>query len=159
MPSAHASDDLWVLRVDRRCADAAGLLEPHSRPGLAGVGGLVDPFADRDVAANLRLAGARPDDVRIGGRDGERADRLRPAGRRRSAASGRRRRWSCRCRPTRCRRNRRADRRHAGGSREAVAFGTDVAPSQVREDVGRRRRSRRLRNQRDDDRADQNDED
>ena len=76
--------DVRVLRVDDEARDAAGLLEAHQRPGLAGVGRLVDALADRDVAADLALAGAGPDDVRVGGGDGERADRLRPAGRRRS---------------------------------------------------------------------------
>ena len=49
--------------------------------------------------------------VRIGRRDGERADRRRPACCRTPASSGCRRRSSSRCRPTRRRRSRSTDRR------------------------------------------------
>src|SRR2546430_17380681 len=41
----------------------------------AAVGGLVDPGAVGDVRADRRLARARVDDVRVGGCEGERADR------------------------------------------------------------------------------------
>ena len=103
--------DVGILRVDHEARDAAGLLQAHERPGLAGVHGLVDALAERDVAADLALAGARPDDVRIGGRDGERRRSTAPAGRRRSAPSWCRRRSSSRCRPRRRRRSRCTGRR------------------------------------------------
>ena len=110
-PSAHASTMSGFVGCDDDLADAAGLLEPHLRPGLAGVGRLVDALADRDVAADAGFAGAGPDDVRIGGRDGERADRLHRLAVEDRLPVARRRRWSCRCRPTPRRRSRRADRR------------------------------------------------
>ena len=56
--------------------DAAGFGEAHVLPGLAGVGRLIDAVAhDVAVADHPRLAGADPDDVRIGVGDGDRADR------------------------------------------------------------------------------------
>ena len=70
-------NDLRIGRIDDDAADAAGLVQTHARPRLAGVHRLVDAVADRDMAANPRLARSGPDDVRIGRRNGERADRLR----------------------------------------------------------------------------------
>ncbi len=69
-------DDVRILRVDHQARNPPGLLQAHQRPGLAGVHGLVDALAQRDVTADLALAGPGPDDVRIGGGDGERPDRL-----------------------------------------------------------------------------------
>ena len=72
---------------------------------------LVDAVARRDVAADVGLAGADVDDVRVGRGDGDRADRgdrlvvedrLPGERRRRSTSRRRRRRW---------RRSRRGDRR------------------------------------------------
>src|SRR5688500_10358709 len=68
-------DDVGIRRVDHDPADASGGIESHVRPRASGIGGLVDAVADRDVASNERLAGARPDDVRIRWRTRERADR------------------------------------------------------------------------------------
>jgi hypothetical protein len=51
------------------------LLETDVRPVLAGVERLVHPIADRRVVARILLAGADVDDVRITGRDRDRADR------------------------------------------------------------------------------------
>ncbi len=45
------------------------------RPGLAGVGRLVDAVADREVGPRQPFAAADVDDVRIGRRDGDPADR------------------------------------------------------------------------------------
>ena len=67
----------------------------------------------------------------IGRRDRERADRLHRLVVEDRLPVARRRRWSSRCRPTRRRRSRRADRRHAGGRGEAVALRTDVAELQL----------------------------
>src|SRR5882672_5414794 len=64
-----------VLRIDNDAADATSLLKPHQLPGLARVSGFVDARADRDMAANVRLAGTRPNCVWIGRRDGQRTDR------------------------------------------------------------------------------------
>src|SRR5207237_8101015 len=46
--------------------DLVGLLEAHVLPGLAAVGGLVDPVAVGDGVARVVLAGADPDDVAVG---------------------------------------------------------------------------------------------
>ena len=69
-------DDLRVRGIDDDTPDAARLLQTHAGPGLACVRRLVDAVANRDVTANPRLARARPHDVRIGRRDGKRADGL-----------------------------------------------------------------------------------
>ena len=45
------------------------------RPGLAGVGGLVDAVADGEVRTRQPFAAADVEDVRIGRRDGDPADR------------------------------------------------------------------------------------
>ena len=56
-------------------SDAPGLVEPHVRPGLAGVGGFVDAVAHHiDIADRPGFAGARPDDVGIGRSDSQRAN-------------------------------------------------------------------------------------
>ena len=75
-PHDAREDDVGVRRMHEDAADAAGLVESHVRPRAAGVHRLVDAVADHVAVANRpRFAGAGPDDVRIGGRDGERADR------------------------------------------------------------------------------------
>ena len=68
--------DVGVCRVDDHRADLAVLL-PHVLPRLAGVGGLVDAVSLCDVAADVGLAGADVDDVRVGRRHRDRADRAR----------------------------------------------------------------------------------
>src|SRR5262249_44202474 len=67
---------LRVRRIDDDATDAPGLVEPHVLPRLPGLGRLVDAVADRDVAADPCLAGPGPDDVGIGRRDREGANRL-----------------------------------------------------------------------------------
>ena len=69
-------DDVGIGRMDGEPGNASGLFEPHERPGHPAVGGLVDPLPDGDVAADLPLAGAGPDDVGIGQGHPQRADRL-----------------------------------------------------------------------------------
>ena len=66
--------DVGILRVDDHGPDLAFLL-PDVRPGLAGVGRLVDAVARGHVAADVGLARADVDDVRVGRRHGDRADR------------------------------------------------------------------------------------
>ena len=64
-------------RVDQDAADPAGLGEPQMLPRRAGVDRLVDAVAHHvAVADGPWLASAGPDDLGIGRRDGERADRL-----------------------------------------------------------------------------------
>jgi hypothetical protein len=59
--------------MDDDGADLPFLL-PDVLPGLAGVAGNVEAVADLDVAADIRLAGADIDHIRIGGGDGDGAD-------------------------------------------------------------------------------------
>src|SRR5262249_45865760 len=75
--AAHRRDEngLRISRVDRDAADTSGELEPHVRPRLTGVGRPVHTVANLDVRPNERIASARPDDVLVRSRDGERADR------------------------------------------------------------------------------------
>ena len=54
---------------------ASEFVEADVRPGLAGVGRLVDAVARHDVAADARLAHADVDDVGVRFGDGDRADR------------------------------------------------------------------------------------
>ena len=66
--------DIGVGRMDDHLTDLP-LLLPHVRPRLAAVRRLVDAVAGGDVAADVGLAGTDVDDVRIGGRNGDRAGR------------------------------------------------------------------------------------
>ena len=66
-----------VRGVDENLDDPLGVLEPHVRPRLAGVGALVDPVADGAAVRIQPLARiAGPHRVRILGIDRECADRL-----------------------------------------------------------------------------------
>src|SRR5262249_26370937 len=128
-------DDLRICRIDDDAADAAGLLEAAQRPRLAGVGGFVDPAADRNMAADPRFTRSGPDEVRIGGCDGERTDRLyrlviedlRPVDAAVDAfrdAAGR----------AACVVDERIAR-HADDCRDSVPFRPDVAPAKVAVDL------------------------
>ena len=64
-----------VAGVDADLADVPGVCEPEVHPAPPPVGGAVDPVAMGDVAADGALAGAGPDDVRVGVRHCERAHR------------------------------------------------------------------------------------
>ena len=69
-------DDVRIGRVDDDAADAAGLVEPHVRPGLSGVGRPIDPVAHHvHVADGPGLAGPGPDGAGIGRGHGQRPDR------------------------------------------------------------------------------------
>ena len=67
-------DDFRIGRMNQHATDATCALETHPGPVPAGVGRSIDAVADRDVAAQKRLAGAEPDDIRITRRDGDGAD-------------------------------------------------------------------------------------
>ncbi len=67
-------DEIRVGGVDADLADVAGALQPEVAPGAAGVGGAVDAVAVGDVAADGRFAHRGVDDVRIGGAEGQPAD-------------------------------------------------------------------------------------
>ena len=131
--------DVGVGRMDGEPGNAPGLLQPHERPGPPRVGGLVGPLPHGDVAADLPLAGARPDDVGIGHGHAQRTDRLNrlvvedgvpvhaAVGGLVDAPGGRPEVVGVRV------------ARDAGGRGEAVALGPDVAPLKVGVALGGRR--------------------
>ena len=92
---AHV-DDVRVARIDEDVLDVLGVLEPHPRPRLAGVGRLVDAVAVADAALVVVLARRRA--------------------RRRSSSSDRRRRR----RANTSRRSRRSASRCCRGSRSST---------------------------------------
>src|SRR5439155_22396433 len=57
--------DVGIARIDHDASDASRRLEAGARPGLARIRGFVDAVADRDVAADERLARAGPYDIWI----------------------------------------------------------------------------------------------
>ena len=67
-------DQVGIVRMDPDFADMAGLLESQVGPGLAGVGGLVDPVPIGNVQANGGFAGAGVDDVGVRGGHRQGAD-------------------------------------------------------------------------------------
>src|SRR5262245_52626972 len=75
MPERRDEEAIRVVRVDIDHRDHLTLAKAEMRPGLAGVGGFVDAVAGREIGANDSGTGADVDDVRIGWRDGNGADR------------------------------------------------------------------------------------
>ena len=69
-------DGVAVARVNGDPGDVLAVLEPRLLPGVAAVGRLVEPVADRDAVSDPRLAGPHPDGLRILGIGGDGADRL-----------------------------------------------------------------------------------
>jgi hypothetical protein len=63
--------------IDEHRADLPRVPQPEVLPAASGVGRFVDAVADRQVGPLEAFAAADVDDVRIGRRDGNRADRLR----------------------------------------------------------------------------------
>ena len=64
-----------VGRMDAHAANLTGVAQARERPGLAGVGGLVDAAAGGHVAAHIVGTGAEINDVRIGIGDRHRTGR------------------------------------------------------------------------------------
>ncbi len=75
VPDRGDVDDVRILGVDDHAADRLGFLQADILEGLAGVGGLVDPGAERRALAVVGLPGADIQDVGIRLRQGEGADR------------------------------------------------------------------------------------
>src|SRR5262249_43226296 len=76
-PAPFGADEhrVGIRRMDDHARDATGLVEAGVRPRLSRVERFVDAVADDVAVANRpRLARPGPDDVRVAGRDGERAD-------------------------------------------------------------------------------------
>ena len=76
VPHRGDVDDVGVLRVDDDLADVMRVGEAHRPPRPARVRRLEDPGAGKGGTAvsGLDLACPHPDDVRVGGRDGDVAD-------------------------------------------------------------------------------------
>ncbi len=86
-PERARVDHVGVARVDDQPRDLLGIGQADVRPVPAGVDRLVDAVPDRRVVARVAFTRAGVDDVGVGRRDGDGADRRRPACRRRSASS------------------------------------------------------------------------
>ena len=74
---AHRGDEhaVGVARVDDDVADLLRVVEAEMLPAVAAVGRAIHARAVGQIFAQLRFAGADLDHVRIGRRDGDRADR------------------------------------------------------------------------------------
>ena len=66
--------DVGIRGMHDHASDASGVLEPHARPVLAGIGAAIDAVANGDVAAQESLARANPHHIRIAGRHRDRTD-------------------------------------------------------------------------------------
>ena len=75
MAEHRDEEPVRILRIDVDLRDHLALAQTEMRPRLAGVGRLVHAVARREIGANDARARADVDDVRIGRRDGDRADR------------------------------------------------------------------------------------
>ncbi len=75
-PQGGDPGDVGIGRMEDDAGDVLGAVEPHVGPGLAGVERAVDAVADRGAVAQVPLAGAHPDDVRVPLEDGDGADRV-----------------------------------------------------------------------------------
>ena len=77
MAERRDKDDIGIPRVNDDFANRARIFQADVLPGFSGVQRLPDAVALRNVAANAGFAGAHIDDVRIGHRDRDTADRGR----------------------------------------------------------------------------------
>ncbi len=75
VPQRRDIYEIGVGRVDRDAGNASRVLEAHVCPRLPAIHRLEDAVADGDVAPDERLAGANPDDVRLGWSDRDCANR------------------------------------------------------------------------------------
>src|SRR5580700_8312328 len=78
---AHGADinDICILGIDYDTADLPRVLQANVIPRSASVSGLVDAVSGREILAYVGLAGARINNIWIGGGHGQgtdRADRL-----------------------------------------------------------------------------------
>ena len=63
-----------IVGIDNDFADLAGVFEADVGPGGSGIGGLVDAIAEGNCGAHVGLAGADVDHARVGGGDGDGSD-------------------------------------------------------------------------------------
>ena len=74
-PRAATYTRSGVVRIDADAADRVGIGEAEVPPALPGIVGAVDAVALEDVGAELHLAHADVDDIRVGRCHRDRADR------------------------------------------------------------------------------------
>ncbi len=75
MPQSRDVHNSCISRVHYYAADLLGIAQPDVAPGLAAVGCLVNTISRGQVRANVRFAGTRVDNLRIGRSYGQRTDR------------------------------------------------------------------------------------
>src|SRR5581483_659987 len=78
LQAEHRNHDvIGVMWIDDDAADLADVLEAHEIPGLARIRREIDTRAGDHVVADVGLAGAHPDQVRVRGGNGDRANGAR----------------------------------------------------------------------------------
>src|SRR6185312_2983293 len=77
MSSDGDEDPVRIARVDCELANLLSIAQTEMRPGLAGVGGLIDAVSDGEIGAREAFAAADIDDVGIAERDSDRTDGAR----------------------------------------------------------------------------------
>ena len=75
VPHRRRVRDVRIARIDDQRGGLVRFAQPGVRPRRASVGALEDAVAGVEVLADIAFAGSRIDHARIGGRDGQRADR------------------------------------------------------------------------------------
>ena len=75
MPGDRDEKAIGIARVNRHLRNLLAVAQPEMRPGRAGIGGLVDAVADRQIGTMQSLTAGDVDDVRVGGRNFNGADR------------------------------------------------------------------------------------
>ena len=75
VPEGRYVHGVVLSRVDGDLADVVGVLEPHVRPGLAAVGGLIDAVSPGGTVAVIGFARSHPDEIGVGLGDRYRPDR------------------------------------------------------------------------------------
>ena len=75
MPGNRDQDTIRIARVNRDLRNLLSITQPKMCPGLSGVDGFVEAIADGQIRPLQSLAAANVDDVRIGKRYRNAADR------------------------------------------------------------------------------------
>ena len=75
MPGDRDEEMIGIARIDRELGDLLAVAQAEMGPGFAGVGRFVDAVADGEIGPMQSFAAPDVDDVGIGNRNRERADR------------------------------------------------------------------------------------
>src|SRR5271166_5632857 len=75
VPQSAYVNNAGILWINRYTTDLACVLQADVIPGRAPINGFVDAVTGGEILANVTLAGSRINGFRIGGSDGQRADR------------------------------------------------------------------------------------